>query len=82
MDEDKVIKMLLKHDEGIEYIKENMTTKKDLGEISNTLDKLVKLAEKKDEELAAGAHNAKRLTDRVEVLEKDMKYVKPALGLA
>ena len=40
MNEEKIIEMLLKHESDIEYVKENMATKKDLNEISNTLYKI------------------------------------------
>ena len=38
--------------------------------------------EKKDEELTIASHDARHLVGRVEVLETDMRQVKPALGLA
>ena len=46
MNEDKVIKMLLNHEDRLERIEQNMATKKDLRGISITLDRLVKLTEK------------------------------------
>ena len=75
MNEDKVIKMLLKHDDDIAYIKENMATKKDLREISTTLDKLVRLAEKKDQELTIMGHHQK-------LMQNDIDRIKPLVGLA
>ena len=59
-----------------------MATKEDLNVISKTLDHLVTLAKKKDQELTILGHNVKKVTDRVELLEKDVKQMKPALGLS
>jgi predicted Zn-ribbon and HTH transcriptional regulator len=75
MDEDKIIKMLLKHDEDIAYIKEKMATKDDFREMSKTLDKLVRLAEKKGRELTVHAYQIKNLSD-------DVASIKPLVGLA
>lgn len=66
----------------LEDITESMATKEDMSKIMNTLDKIVGLYTKKDEEQTLLAHDQKNLTDRVEILEKDMRHVKPALGLA
>lgn len=56
MNDDKVIEMFLKHDSDIEYIKENMATKANLSSISDTMDKILKLAQKKDDELTMMTH--------------------------
>lgn len=65
MNEDKVIQMLLKHDEDIQWIKENMVTKKDYQkdhqEVMNILDTLVGLASKKDQELTFMGERVKRV---------------------
>ena len=82
MNEEKIIEMLLKHEEDIGYIKENMATKKDLSLISDTLDKLVGLAEKKDQELTISSHDIRNLEDRMEIVEKDIIQMKPAIGMA
>jgi len=81
MNEDKIIEILLKHDERLDWIEENMVTKKDHQEVMGTLDTLVKLANKKDEELTMITHGMKRHQDSIDKLENDIKKIKPALGL-
>lgn len=82
MNEDLFAKTLADHTARLEEIKEDMSTKEDISKLMDKLDKIVSLYTKKDEELTLIAHGQKDLTDRVEVLEKDMQQVKPALGLA
>jgi trimethylamine:corrinoid methyltransferase-like protein len=74
MNEEKIIDMLLKHDADIAYIKENMATKQDLRAISDTLDTLVTLAKKKDQEFTMQGESIKRLRD-------DVDMIKPLVGL-
>ncbi|MFA5062231.1 MAG: hypothetical protein WC526_03745 [Patescibacteria group bacterium] len=71
----------LEHDERLDRIEADMATKTDLNKISITLDKLVQITEKKDQELTIATHDMRIIEGRVEVLEEDMKQVKPALGL-
>ena len=59
-----------------------MATKDDISGITDTLDKLVKLAEKKDQELTFVTHDMKKFDDRLERVEHDVKKMKPALGLS
>ena len=68
MNEDKIIEILLKHDERLDWIEENMVTKKDHQEVMGTLDTLVKLANKKDEELTMITHGMKRHQDSIDLL--------------
>ncbi len=79
---DFLARTVAEHSEKLDYVLDNMATKEDMSKIMNTLDKIVGLYTKKDEEQTLLAHDQKNLTDRVEVLEKDMRHVKPALGLA
>jgi chromosome segregation ATPase len=68
---DFLVKKVLEHDERLDRIETNMATKKDIQNISGTLDKLVGLAEKKDQELTIVTHDMRHLEGRVKVLEKD-----------
>lgn len=79
---DVLARTVVDHTERLDRIEEKMATKDDLRVISKTLDHLVVLAEKKDQELTVLGHNVKNLNNRVEVLEKDVKQMKPALGLS
>jgi len=51
MNEDMVIDMLLKHDSDIQWIKENLATKKDLERIYTSLDEILLLVKKNDQEI-------------------------------
>ncbi len=75
MNENKIIEMLLKHDNDIEWIKENMATKADVRNISDGVDVLVKLAKKKDEELTF-------MGERVKRIEHDVQKLKTVSGIA
>ncbi len=83
---DFLAKKVLEHDERLDRIETNMVTKDEFqefrSEMLNGMDKLVNLAEKKDQELTIATHDMLHIEDRVGVLEKDMKQVKPALGPA
>ncbi len=67
---DFLAKKSIEHDEKFEWMKANMATKSDIGEIKQTLDYLVKIVEKNSQEITANNHGLFRLTERVEVLEK------------
>ncbi|MBD3311390.1 MAG: hypothetical protein GF349_02750 [Candidatus Magasanikbacteria bacterium] len=75
MNEDKVIKLLLKRGKNLEWIKDNMVTKKDHREVMGTLDILVGLARKKDQELTF-------MGERVTRVEDDVRILKKATGVA
>lgn len=77
-----LVKKVLEHDERLERIEENMATKADIHEITSTLDVLVKLAEKKDQESTFMAHGIKKLDDRLVRVEDDVRQIKPLVGLA
>ena len=60
----------------------NMATKDDISRVIDTLDAVVRYYKKKDEELAAQALNTRRLTDKVEEHDRDIRQMKPLLGLS
>jgi len=86
MNENKIILNQLEHSERLERIetniKTNMVTKQDLQEISNNVDKLVGLAQKKDQEVTLQTHRIRELTDRVDRHDKDIERIKPIIGLS
>lgn len=82
MNEDKIIQMLLKHDEGIKYVKENMSTKKDVSKMMKVLDEIVQLSKKKDQEQAMLAHGFTRHGRLLEEHDRTIKQIKPLVGLA
>ncbi len=67
-------KKMLEHEDRLTSIEENMATKGDIREISNTLDTLVRLAQKKDQELTMVTHGMRRMQD-------DIERIKPLIGL-
>ncbi len=75
MDEDKVIKEIIELRADVDEIKETMVTKKEMNRVYDTLDVLVKLAKKKDQELTAVTHQQK-------LMNNDIARIKPLVGLA
>lgn len=82
MNEDKIIQMLLKHDDDIKYIMENMSTKEDVSKMMKILDEIAQLSKKKDQELTMMAHGFARHGETIERHEMDIKQIKPLVGLA
>ena len=62
---DRVIAKIVEHDDWLDRIEENMATKQDIRDIHDTLDKLVHLAEKKDQELTFMGERVKRIETAV-----------------
>ena len=71
---DTIVMTVLKHDKDIDWIKENMATKDDIRGIHDTLDKIVGLVEKRDQEQVF-------MGERVKRVEKDIEKIKPLVGL-
>lgn len=78
---DKIAQVVVGHTDQLRWLKENVATRADISNITNTLDRIVKLAEKKDQELTFVTHDMKGFGDRLENVEKDVRKMKPALGL-
>ncbi|OGH64102.1 MAG: hypothetical protein A2821_02315 [Candidatus Magasanikbacteria bacterium RIFCSPHIGHO2_01_FULL_41_23] len=72
---------VLEHDDRLQRIEENMATKADLRTISDTLDKLVGLALKKDQEVTFLTHSVKGLWNKFEEYDLDIKQMKLLLEL-
>ncbi|MBU0597025.1 hypothetical protein KJ641_03040 [Patescibacteria group bacterium] len=81
MDEDKVLQMLLKHEDDIQFIKENMSTKEDVRGIHDTLDRLVQLAERKDQEVTLHSFRLKEVTDILEQRSREIAMIKEKVGI-
>ena len=71
---DRVDEHIVLHTERLDRIEENMATKTDIERITTTLDEIVGLARKKDQELVF-------MSDRVSHIEKDVERMKPIVGL-
>ena len=79
---DFIVKKVLEHDERLDRIEENMATKTDIRGINDTLDVLVKLAQKKDQELTFMGSRVGRVEEKTDQNTKDIQKMKPALGLS
>lgn len=75
MDEDKIIKKIIKLEEDVEEIKKTMATKDDVDKILNGQDKMIQLFTRIDQERLFGNERMKRL-------ETDVKMIKQHLQLA
>jgi hypothetical protein len=78
---EKMTNMLLKHDDDIAYIKENMATKEDLREISSTLDTVVKLLQKRDEEGTMMSYRIQEHDKEITKVKRDIVQLKTVSGL-
>lgn len=67
---DFLIQKVTEHDTRFDRIEATMATKDDLRKITDTLDYLVKLSEKHDQEMLMMSHGMFRMNDRIDVLEK------------
>ncbi|OGH95044.1 MAG: hypothetical protein A2538_05175 [Candidatus Magasanikbacteria bacterium RIFOXYD2_FULL_41_14] len=82
---DFLAKKMLEHDGRLDHIDEKLeqtATKDDISRVMNSLDKIVKLYENKDQELPFLARGLRNVEDKVEVHDKDIKAMKPLLGIA
>ena len=79
---DLIAKKVLEHDDQLQSIKEEMATKDDIRGLSDSLDTLVGLAKKRDQEVTMISHGMKRHQHGIQNLEDDVKKMKPALGIS
>lgn len=92
MNEDKIVTMLLDHGERLDRIEDKLTgmvTKDDHQEVMRAIDGLAKMVKDANQEVVMLARGERRLDDRITatdirvmVLEKDVKQMKPALGIS
>ena len=78
---DFLVTKVLEHDGRLERIEENMVTKKDHQEVMKTLDKLVGLVQKTYQEITFMGSRLSRVEEKTDQNAKDIKKMKPALGL-
>ncbi len=71
---DNIVLAVVDHSDRLDRIEENMATKDDLRGISNTLDKIVGLVEKRDQEVTF-------MGERLRRVEDDVREIKPLVGL-
>lgn len=82
---DITARTLADHSERLDRIEnklESVATKEDISKVLNTLDALVKVYKKNEEEIIVLAHGQKIANDRLDAAEADIRQMKPALGLS
>ena len=67
---DLIAEKVLDHEEKLERIEENMATKKCLSKISGTLDKILKLVIKMDDEVTMITHGMKRMNNEIDKVKQ------------
>lgn len=79
---DFIVTKVLEHDERLQRVEENMVTKKDHQEVMKTLDKLVGLVQKTDQEITFMGNRINRIEEQTSKNTKDIGKMKPMLGLS
>lgn len=72
---------VVEHDERFDRIEERMATKDDVRMIMSSLDEVLVQMKKRDQEMAMFWHAFRRHEDRIEIVECDIKKIKPKVGL-
>lgn len=70
MNEQKIISMLLDHEERLTRIEENMATKQDISGIHNAIDAVLKIVMRTEQELIMLGQRVNRHEQRIERLEE------------
>ena len=78
---DFIARKVLEHDDRLDRIEENMATKADIDRLMNTLDTLVGLFTKTDQELIFMGERVKRVEEKTEKNTKDISQIQPLVGL-
>jgi chromosome segregation ATPase len=78
---DFLVKKFLDHDDRLERIEENMATKSDIRGIQDTLDVLVKMHQKTNQELTFMGSRVNRVEEKTDKNTVDIIQMKPLLGL-
>ena len=82
MSEDKVIQKLLEHDERFDRIEKNMVTKTEIGGITDTLEEIVTIVKRLDQERIFTAEWVKRIEREVEQHSREITKMKQVLKIA
>ncbi len=78
---DFIARKVLEHDTRLDRIEENMATKADIDRIMNTLDTLVGIFTKTDQELIFMGERVKRVEEKTEKNTQDIAHIQPLVGL-
>jgi hypothetical protein len=78
---EKITGMLLDHEDRLKSIEENMATKNDIRGIHDTLDVMVKLLQKRDEEGAMMSYRIQEHDKEITKVKKDIVQLKTVSSL-
>lgn len=79
--ESRIIKKLLKHDERLDRIEENMATKEDTNRITNGIDEILVIVKRLDQERIFTQEWIKRIEKEVKNNTKDIVKLKQVLKI-
>lgn len=82
MNEDKIIKKLIEHDDRLERIEETMATKKGIDRVMNVLDEVLTINRRLDQERIFTNERIKHLEEDVRRNTKDIVKLKNILKVA
>lgn len=82
MDENKIALKLLNHDRQFEHIKQNMVTKKEFKGTTDTLDKILKLVQRQDQERIFLNKGIGRVESTLEDQQKEITKIKKVLNVS
>lgn len=82
MNEDLVIQKIIKLEEDVTWVKEQMAAKLDTQTFLNGQDEIIKVLRDIQTEQAATNHALRRHEDRIETLETDVQKIKLQVNLA
>lgn len=82
MNEDKIIKILLNHSEILEKMENSMLTKEDGRKMVNSLENVATICKKIQEDHVFAVEWLKRLQNRSEIHEDDLRRIKLHLKIA
>ena len=82
MEEEKIIKKLLDHDEQLKFIRDNMVTKHELKGLSEGQDRMITILERLDQERVFTNEWIKRMERSTEEQQIEIKKIKQHLKIA
>ncbi len=82
MNEDKIIQKLIEHDERLDRIEEKMATRADLNDIRTTMDAMLGILNRLDQERIFTVEAIRRIENEVQVHSQEIKQIKQQLKLA
>ncbi len=82
MDNEKIIQKLFEHDARFDRLEAQMATKKDVGQIFDTLDKAMVILQRLDQERIFTNERIKRIETDLLSQQKELKQIKRVLNIS